>query len=76
MAINFNLPGERWLDRINLSEAKHYLAQGHFAPGSMAPKVEALIGFLENGGKQGLITNPANIGRALRGESGTLVSPD
>ena len=76
VAINFNLPEERWLDRMSLSEAKRYLAQGHFAAGSMAPKVEALIGFLENGGKQGLITNPANIGRALRGESGTLILPD
>ena len=61
-------------DKITLEEARAYLAEGkHFAKGSMAPKIEAIIRFLENGGKQALITNPENIGRALKGETGTWV---
>jgi carbamate kinase len=74
VALNFGKPNETWLDRMTLAEAKQYLAEGiHFAPGSMAPKIEAVIGFLENGGKQALITDPANIARALRSETGTFI---
>ena len=55
--------------------AKAYLDEGkHFAKGSMAPKIQAAILYLENGGKQALITNPENIGRALKGETGTWIS--
>ncbi len=62
---------------MTLSEAKSYLAAGgHFAKGSMAPKIQAIIWFLEAGGKQAIITNPENIGRALRGETGTRIVPD
>lgn len=76
VALNFGKPNETWLDRMTLAEAKQYLAEGsHFAPGSMAPKIEAVIKFLENGGKQALITDPANIARALRGETGTFIEP-
>jgi carbamate kinase len=51
-----------------------HLVEGiHFAKGSMAPKIEAIIRFLENGGQKALITNPENIGRALKGETGTWV---
>lgn len=74
VAINFGKPDQKWLDKLTLEEAKAYLAEGiHFAKGSMAPKIEAIIWFLENGGKQALITNPENIGRALRGETGTWI---
>ena len=74
VAINFGKPNEKWLDRMTLTEAKQYLAEGiHFAKGSMAPKIQAIIWYLEAGGKQALITNPENIGRALRGETGTLI---
>jgi carbamate kinase len=76
VALNFGKPNQQWLDRITLAEAKQYLAEGiHFASGSMAPKIEAVVSFLENGGKQALITDPANIARALRGETGTYVIP-
>jgi carbamate kinase len=76
VAINFGKPDEKWLDKMTLAEAKQYLAEGtHFAKGSMAPKIEAIIWFLENGGKQALITNPENIGRALKGETGTWIVP-
>jgi carbamate kinase len=73
-ALNFGKPDQKWLDRMTLAEAKAYLAEGkHFAKGSMAPKVQAIIRFLEAGGKRALITNPENIGRALKGETGTWV---
>ncbi|NMC54698.1 MAG: carbamate kinase [Chloroflexi bacterium] len=75
--LNFGKPDQKALDRITLSEAKQYLAEGtHFAKGSMAPKIQAIIWFLEAGGKSALITDPANIGRALRGETGTWIMPD
>jgi carbamate kinase len=74
VAINFGKPEQKWLDKMTLAEAKAYLAEGtHFAKGSMAPKIQAVIWYLENGGKQALITNPENIGRALKGETGTWV---
>lgn len=74
VAINFGTPNQKWVDRMTLAEAKQYLQEGtHFAKGSMAPKIEAIIWFLENGGKQALITNPENIGRALKGETGTWI---
>lgn len=74
VALNFNKPDQKWLDRITLAEAKAYLAEGtHFAKGSMAPKIQAAIWYLENGGKEALITNPENIGRALKGETGTWI---
>lgn len=74
VAINYGKPNEKWLDKMTLAEAKAYLAEGiHFAKGSMAPKIQAVITYLENGGKEALITNPENIGRALRGETGTRV---
>jgi carbamate kinase len=62
---------------MTVSEAKRYLAEGiHFAKGSMAPKIQAILWFLEAGGKEAIITNPENIGRALRGETGTRVVHD
>ena len=74
VAINFGKPDQKWLDKMTLAEAKQYLAEGtHFAKGSMAPKIQAIIWFLENGGEQALITNPENIGRALKGETGTWI---
>ena len=74
IAIHFGQPEQKWLDRITLAEAKAYLAEGiHFAKGSMAPKIRAVIWYLENGGKQALVTNPENIGRALKGETGTWI---
>ncbi len=75
-ALNFGKPDQKWLDKLTVAEAKKYLAEGtHFAKGSMAPKIQAIIRFLEGGGKQALITNPENIGRALKSETGTWVLP-
>jgi len=76
VALNFGKPDQKWINRMSLAEAKKYLAEGtHFAKGSMAPKIQAIIWFLEAGGKQALITNPENIGRALKGETGTWIMP-
>ena len=76
VAINFGKPDQKWIDRMTLAEAKKYLAEGtHFAKGSMAPKIQAILWYLEAGGKQAIITNPENIGRALKGETGTLIVP-
>jgi carbamate kinase len=75
VALHFGTPEQKWLDKITLAEAQAYLDEGkHFAKGSMAPKIQAAILYLENGGKQALITNPENIGRALKGETGTWIS--
>lgn len=76
VALNFGKPDQTWIDRMNVSEAKRYLSEGgHFAKGSMAPKIQAIIWFLESGGGEAIITNPENIGRALRGETGTRLVP-
>jgi len=73
VAINFNKPDVRWLDKMTVAEARQYIAEGHFAPGSMLPKVQACIDFLEKGGEKALITDPENIPRALNGETGTWI---
>lgn len=75
VAINFNKPNVKWLDRMTVAEAKTYMAEGHFAKGSMLPKIQAILNYLEHGGKQALITNPENISRALKGETGTWIVP-
>ena len=76
VAINFGKPEQKWLDKMTVAEAKAYLDEGiHFAKGSMAPKIQAAIWYLENGGKEAVITNPENMGRALKGETGTHIVP-
>jgi len=77
VALNFGTPQQRWVDRLTLSEAKRYLAEGgHFASGSMAPKIQAMVNYLERGGREGLITSPASIEQALAGQTGTRIVPD
>lgn len=76
VAINWGKPNQQWLDKMTVAEAKAYLAEGtHFAKGSMAPKIQAAIWFIERGGKAAIITNPDNISRAMRGETGTWIVP-
>jgi carbamate kinase len=75
VALNYNRPDQRWLERITLAEARAYSAEGHFLKGSMAPKIQAIVNYLEQGGKQALITDPENIERALKGETGTWIVP-
>jgi carbamate kinase len=71
VALDFNKPTQRWLDRMTLAEARKHQADGQFDPGSMGPKIAALIDFVGGGGRMGLITDPPNLSRALRGETGT-----
>jgi carbamate kinase len=75
VALNFNTPDQKWLDKITVAEAKQYIKEGHFAPGSMLPKMQAIIQFLETGGKKALITDPEHIGDALEGKTGTWIVP-
>jgi carbamate kinase len=76
VALDFGKPDQRWIDRLTVSEAKRYLEEGtHFAKGSMAPKIQAAVGYLERGGGEALITNPENVERALAGETGTRLVP-
>jgi len=76
VAIHFRQPDERFLDRLTVSEASRYLEEGEFPRGSMGPKVEAAITFLEHGGSEVLITSPSSLERAFAGESGTRIVAD
>ena len=75
VAINFNKPNQQWLSQITVAEAKRFLAEGHFAPGSMRPKIEAAIDFVERSGKPAVITSLESLNRAVRGETGTRIVP-
>ena len=75
VALNFNTADEVLLDKMTVAEAKKYIEEGHFAPGSMLPKIQAIIQYLENGGKKALITDPEHIGEALEGKTGTWIVP-
>lgn len=74
VALDFGKPNQRWLDRMTLAEAKAYLAEGiHFAKGSMGPKIQAAVDYLEGGGKEVLITKPETLEGALAGKTGTRI---
>jgi carbamate kinase len=71
VCLNFKKPGQRELDSVKIAEAKRYMEEGHFPPGNMGPKIEAVISYLEAGGKHAIITSPEQLGRAIDGETGT-----
>jgi carbamate kinase len=74
VSLDYGTPEQRTVARMTLAEAKERLAEGrHFATGSMAPKIEAVIQFLEHGGSTALITDPGSVERALAGETGTWI---
>lgn len=73
--LNFRKPNQQAIAEMSVTDAKHYLAEGHFAKGSMEPKVKATIRYLEAGGKEAIITDPPHITAALRGETGTRIIP-
>ncbi|HJO94293.1 MAG TPA: carbamate kinase [Victivallales bacterium] len=71
--LNFGKADQKSLDRVTVSEMKQYINEGHFAPGSMLPKIEAAVKFIENGGKETIITAPEFLGQAVKGETGTHI---
>ncbi len=71
--LNFGKNDEKPLDRITAEQTRRYMEEGHFAPGSMLPKIEAVLGFLDQGGKEAIITSPDSLWKAVRGESGTHI---
>jgi carbamate kinase len=75
VALNFNTPNQEWVNEMTVADAKRYIEEGHFAPGSMLPKVQAIVQFLEEGGKKALITDPKHISEALEGKTGTWIVP-
>jgi carbamate kinase len=76
VALNFNKPNQEDLDTMTVSEAQQYLEEGHFAKGSMEPKIRAILWYLEAGGKKAIVTDPAHIMEALEGKTGTHIIPD
>ena len=72
--LNYGKPDQKPLDHLTVAEVREYLDQGHFPPGSMGPKMRAVVQFLERGGQEVLITSPENLARALRGETGTRIT--
>ena len=75
VAIHYKKPDQKWLSHMTAAEARQYMAEGHFLKGSMEPKIQAMLNYLDKGGKRGLITNPPNMVRALAGETGTVIEP-
>jgi carbamate kinase len=74
VCLNFGKPNQKSLSTMTLAEAKQYIAEGHFKPGSMLPKVQAVVDFLEGGGVQAIITDPEHLAAALQGKAGTSVT--
>jgi carbamate kinase len=74
VSLAFGTPDQRDLDRLTLEEVRGYMAEGHFPPGNMGPKVEAAIGFLEGGGERVFIGAVDRAGDILAGRSGTLIT--
>ena len=71
--LNFGKEDQKRISRVTLPEIKRYLGEGHFKPGSMKPKIEAIIEFLEGGGKRAMVTSPENLLKTVRGECGTTI---
>lgn len=75
VCLNYGKPDEKRLSSMTIAEAKQYIAEGHFKPGSMLPKIEALIDFVAAGKGEGLITCPEELGEAVQGRAGTRIVP-
>jgi carbamate kinase len=74
VAVNWGTPDQEWVSEMTLAEARAYLAEGtHFARGSMGPKIQAAVDYLDRGGKEVIITNPANLEAAVDGTTGTRI---
>lgn len=75
VALNFGTPQQKNLSTVTAKEMQKYLDEGHFAPGSMAPKVQAALDFIQAGGQQVIITDPKTIGEAINNGAGTHIVP-
>ncbi len=76
VALNFGQPDQRWVDLLSSADARRYLAEGtHFRPGSMEPKVRAILAFLDAGGSEAIVTSPSAIEEAIAGRAGTRFVP-
>jgi len=73
VCLHYGKPNQQDLTHITAEQARQYMNEGHFAPGSMKPKMEAVLQFLDEGGKRAIITNPENLERALLGETGNVL---
>jgi carbamate kinase len=73
VAINFGKKTQKNLSRVRLKELKRYQEKGHFPAGSMGPKIKAAIDFIENGGKEVIVTSPKELIRAIKGQTGTHI---
>lgn len=76
VAVGYGTPNERWLDTVSVEEMRAHLAAGEFPPGSMGPKIESAIRFIDDGGRRAIVTSTANLVRAVTEGGGTqVVSP-
>jgi carbamate kinase len=75
-AVDFGTPAQQWIGAVSPVQLRALLGAGHFAAGSMAPKVEAAVRFVEHGGGRAVITSLDNVRAGLAGASGTIVEPD
>ncbi|MHA1402741.1 MAG: amino acid kinase family protein [Candidatus Helarchaeota archaeon] len=73
VALNFGKPNQKDLNSLSIAEARQYMLEGHFPPGSMGPKIQAALNFLETGGKQAIITSIEKIKPAIDGRAGTKI---
>ena len=71
--INYKKPNQRALDVVKLDEIEKYFKEGHFPPGSMGPKIEAIVEFLKNGGEKAIVTSPENLIESVFGDAGTKI---
>ena len=73
--LNFGEPAQRALDSMTVAEARRYITEGHFKSGSMLPKIGACLQFIQNGGREAVITCPEKLSAALDGHTGTRIVP-
>jgi carbamate kinase len=76
ICLNYGTPDEKPLDQISLSQTRQYIEEGHFAEGSMLPKIKAIVSFLEQGGKKAIVSKPEKLKLAVMGKAGTCICGD
>ncbi|MBT4264297.1 MAG: carbamate kinase [Deltaproteobacteria bacterium] len=76
ICLNYGTAEEKPLSRLTLSETRQYIDEGHFAKGSMLPKMRAIVEFLEQGGEKAIIAQPEHLKQAVQGEIGTWIVND